>query len=356
MLCDDICERACRPLGRLNLPPDLAALAEAQQQLVVGLAAKVRDAQCFVLTRTALACIEVVRSARPSTLLSAKEFMRPPFRRVWFEFCRADLLSTVGEVIPLGPGSNRYARMGMLIETTDQTERRGVAYSAFSVDRSEHPEAQRLGIKPPLITVLEAALLFDFMDGQTTQTARRQLNLVPAMRDLHEEVEHLRRLAKGSINVEQEARALKVLNDMVCGVEIERCDSAFHDHALFRPALNELLQRHHEELAIDASLVPAFLVMINSRNAIASSAPDLRRLNRSRERSGKLPMLEHKILDVPISRVQRNGLAALGISSGDIRQHWVRGHFKVRRTGVYWWAAHRRGDADQGIIRNTYRM
>lgn len=90
MLCDDICERARRPLEKLNLPPDLATLIVADHQLVVRLAEKIHGAQRFVLTRTALACMEAVRTTRPSTLLSAKEFMRPPFRRVWFEFGYGD--------------------------------------------------------------------------------------------------------------------------------------------------------------------------------------------------------------------------------------------------------------------------
>lgn len=244
----------------------------------------------------------------------------------------------------------------MLIETRDQTERRGVAYSVFSVHRAQLPEARSIGLKPPHITVSQAALQFDFVDGRETQMARRQLNRGAAPARVQEEIERVRRFVGGSFDADQEAKALVALNDMVCPMEIEHCDSAFRYHARFRPVLKDLLQGHINELLIDATLVHAFLVMINSRNMTASTSADLQRLNRSRERSGKLPMLEHKILDVPISRVQRNGLAAQGISPGDIRQHWVRGHFKVRKTGVFWWAAHRRGDADQGIIRKTYRM
>ena len=38
------------------------------------------------------------------------------------------------------------------------------------------------------------------------------------------------------------------------------------------------------------------------------------------------------------------------------RQHWIRGHFKVRKTGVFWWNAHLAGNPDLGKIEKEYAL
>ena len=46
-------------------------------------------------------------------------------------------------------------------------------------------------------------------------------------------------------------------------------------------------------------------------------------------------------------------------SHGDyapMRGHFVRGHFKTRKTGIYFWHPHARGSFDRGMIEKTYEM
>jgi hypothetical protein len=39
-----------------------------------------------------------------------------------------------------------------------------------------------------------------------------------------------------------------------------------------------------------------------------------------------------------------------------IRAHFVRGHFKVRKSGVYWWSPFVRGNRDLGTVHKTYEV
>jgi hypothetical protein len=94
---------------------------------------------------------------------------------------------------------------------------------------------------------------------------------------------------------------------------------------------------------------PAFLLavigLINARNAVETETVNLIRLNRAREKRGKAPFFEHKVLKIAV-RQQRRVYGEAG-SHGDytpMRGHFVSGHRKVRRTGIFFWHPHARGD------------
>jgi hypothetical protein len=58
-----------------------------------------------------------------------------------------------------------------------------------------------------------------------------------------------------------------------------------------------------------------------------------------------------------MSRSQQRMADARGVNREAARQHLVRGHFKIRKTGVYWWAPFLRGDARHGTIkRHEYEV
>jgi hypothetical protein len=56
-------------------------------------------------------------------------------------------------------------------------------------------------------------------------------------------------------------------------------------------------------------------------------------------------------------RCQRVGfLAAAGDDPAQLRAHFVRGHFKVRRTGVFFWSAYQRGNPALGFVHKDYAL
>jgi len=82
------------------------------------------------------------------------------------------------------------------------------------------------------------------------------------------------------------------------------------------------------------------LLLLNSRNAVEREAVSYGKLNRSREKKGKPPILDHTVVRLRIPK------GAMGTGSRSLAaraSHWVKGHPKFRRTGVFWWSPHVRG-------------
>jgi hypothetical protein len=40
----------------------------------------------------------------------------------------------------------------------------------------------------------------------------------------------------------------------------------------------------------------------------------------------------------------------------ELRAHFVRGHFKARKSGVFWWSPHARGDLSRGMVAKDYEV
>ncbi len=99
----------------------------------------------------------------------------------------------------------------------------------------------------------------------------------------------------------------------------------------------------------------AGLALLNSRNLVEIREHDLSDMNRRRKRSGKRELLSYSEVRINLSKCDKSAAKILNLSPAEIRQHIVRGHFKVRKGGVYWWRPFLRGSADVGrVIRTGY--
>lgn len=97
------------------------------------------------------------------------------------------------------------------------------------------------------------------------------------------------------------------------------------------------------------------LALMNSRNLVTIEARDPAKINKARKLRGKRAMLSFSEVRVNLSRRDQRTADQIGSTSADIRQHIVRGHFKVRKGGVYWWRPFLRGSAEAGqVIRRGY--
>jgi hypothetical protein len=67
-------------------------------------------------------------------------------------------------------------------------------------------------------------------------------------------------------------------------------------------------------------------------------------------------LLDHWTVTLRLSKGLSRGLAQSGIPVHEIRAHLVRGHFKIRQSGIYWWSPHVRGKAALGMIHSNYRV
>jgi hypothetical protein len=96
----------------------------------------------------------------------------------------------------------------------------------------------------------------------------------------------------------------------------------------------------------------AVLELLQSKNATdVSSLVDLSRVNHQRARRNKPLLFSYHVVSIP-ARYRARYLAAG--SGREIRAHYVRGHFKVRRTGIFFWSAYQRGNPALGFVHKDY--
>lgn len=95
----------------------------------------------------------------------------------------------------------------------------------------------------------------------------------------------------------------------------------------------------------------SLLAMLNCKNLFEETeVSHPAALQKSRIKRGRLPRCEHKILDLGLTRGQRNSAIDSGMSETELRQHLVRGHFKRRSSGLYWWSPYLRGNPEIGHV------
>jgi hypothetical protein len=104
--------------------------------------------------------------------------------------------------------------------------------------------------------------------------------------------------------------------------------------------------------AFDPPMLFAFLLMLSARSALPQRPISLDKLNRARQRGGKVPLLEHVEVSAPLYSPATP--SAPGIPSVERRAprlHHVCGHIVRRGSAVFWRVPHLRGNARLGQVR-----
>jgi hypothetical protein len=106
-------------------------------------------------------------------------------------------------------------------------------------------------------------------------------------------------------------------------------------------------------IALDVPVLLAFLLLLGTRGGLPQSPRSFDRLNRSRLKAGKAPLLEHIDVRAPLLP---DYCSARGTEHGPGRRsprlHHVRGHLVRRGTELFWRVPHLRGSARQGALRS----
>jgi len=97
------------------------------------------------------------------------------------------------------------------------------------------------------------------------------------------------------------------------------------------------------------------LALLNSRNCVSIDKAEVSTGNKLRRLRGKPPLLSHSTVNIHLNK--RDARASEAMSPAEVRLHMVRGHFKVRKSGVFFWRPHLRGDADFGeVVHDKYAV
>lgn len=129
--------------------------------------------------------------------------------------------------------------------------------------------------------------------------------------------------------------------------------------------IREGFNREHTEF--DAQHISvrllATLALFNCRNITSEEVRPPARLQKARQRQGRLPLLRHHVLTV--HRVGKAWRVGESTGKGEpLALHWVRGHFKSytsakpllgRHVGRFWFSPHLAGKADRAVTKE-YRL
>jgi hypothetical protein len=129
--------------------------------------------------------------------------------------------------------------------------------------------------------------------------------------------------------------------------------SRYYEAAALEPRASEVLWRHAlGTIAIDIPVALAFFLLLATRSGLPQQRQSFERLNRSRIKSGKAPLLDH--IDVRAPLLPEYRTANFGESASGRRRprlHHVRGHLVRRGSQLFWRLPHLRGSARQGSVR-----
>lgn len=100
----------------------------------------------------------------------------------------------------------------------------------------------------------------------------------------------------------------------------------------------------------EGSFLMAALALLNSKNVVEYTDVSFKKKNKTAAKAGQSPLYDHKVISIH-TRYSKRNLKSDASDGHKFRSHWCRGHFKIRKTGVFFWSPHRRGSLDLGHTR-----
>jgi hypothetical protein len=142
------------------------------------------------------------------------------------------------------------------------------------------------------------------------------------------------------------------------GQLVQICIAPYTNPTVRRALLqgNELSKLLQSDWGGEVRFLLALLGLFNARNVMEVEPVDKSKHNKSRRRDGKPPLCNHTILKIRAAH-RRSLIGTRGKgTAGDIREHFVVGHWKARRTGLFWWNPFWRGNPEHGRISHDYEL
>jgi len=297
MLADDLVAAASRP-DDTRSGGRLARLAE-----------DIKKAQRYVITREVIASARAVLDRPVAEQLKALRLCRLPFAVVWLEW-------------PLGSG----CRQGVIITTDNGNVQRGTCARAesdghlvvatpelISFDWSEEPAA--VSDTPETITE----------DGWSAITTAQPW---------------IRQDKREAWIAFMQRHAIAVDPDLVLPADVPE----------------DVFDKLTGEALLALGYARVIILLMHAKNVIGiepQRPPD--KLQKARVRSGKAPLLDHTRIDIKLSKAMAARAGETADPRNPTRLHLVSGHFKIRKTGIFWWSDYTRGSLEAGEIKSQVR-
>lgn len=350
MLCDEL-QAYIPTINAMGVPE----LARGYAQF----ASRLRQAQRYVLTRDVVWAITHVDRMKPSSVRAAAPFIRNPFPVTWIEFTFSEReearMTLFGDRAIVRPGTTAPKRFGILVESDPEAPEKMIMSFAWS-HAGEHSEPSLSG----------AACYCDVSEYSEIEEAFRALGKL----ETPEKV--LARMAQGTDP--DSPYGAKRFPKKLTREDIEamawidnraRADiSPYYGEAFEKMGETgraQMMRMAFLDTVGEPGWAMAALILLNSRNALAHANDgtlgdlvDYSRLNKQRRKAGKPELLDHRVVTMRLSAAkQRVRSKASGESEETRRWHECAGHYKIRKSGVYWWHTHWRGDPTKGSVTTT---
>lgn len=260
-----------------------------------------------------------------SKLLAIHPFCRMPFKRTWIEWCGHHVEFGKEKTTPRD--EHQAARCGVLLVASNDAHSSG-----FMIAASYHKAAKVDLIINPIASVMD-------WSGETS---------VEQIAESAEYIAAMRQFRQFERNTDAELVELSRRG----GVSLNPYLPAFWERLKGKPEaeVNQLMNTCADLINGQFGFAEAVLAVMNSRNLVAlGEVEDLSRLNKARNRNGKPPLTAFRNVRISLSKsaTHKRNRNATGIPTP---LHIVRGHFKVRKSGIYWWSPFWRGDAAAGVV------
>lgn len=305
------------------------------------------------------ACFNLCYS-KPSSILSAITHMRSPYQSVWIEW-RPRIMKNMR----INQEKNTQPKkMGCLISCLADTSNMGQCIWAWSFD-----DADQLVICP-------YSYYFDWSEASDFSKlkewfGKKNINQDFADKLINDKLGNVAAIPYPTEklptkwdkyeNIESEQSAIERMRHHVRIGFNEVCIEYFFflqdacKKADREDYFHQLKLSWHDDIIGEMAFIEAFIMMLNSKNIIDKTKDDFSKLNKSRAKSKKAPLKEFVVTRLSMSRVVHNRLHSSGMTREEARQHLVMGHFKIRRTGVYWWSPFVRNRSRDLSIRSHYQ-
>lgn len=117
--------------------------------------------------------------------------------------------------------------------------------------------------------------------------------------------------------------------------------------------VNEIIMSQAGNWGGEIEFWSGVLALLSCRNAAEIENIEPRRFGAA---SSRQPMSGYRLCKIKLAASRGIAVHAVDGDHRDLRAHFVRGHFKKRKTGLFWWSPYVRGDKALGFIQKDYRL
>ena len=276
----------------------------------------------FVLTEDITFLIEqAAERTRPSAFCNGIPLCKLPYDKMWIEFphqYRQNYRNTQ-DLTRYQP--NEFApipcQLGYFLEKLDNDR------ISMTLGWSHPDESATVSMKKMIINVgkIEEVADCDFKDLEDRQYSWASKHMDDAKE----------RTALSNLEYRFAAGMNEYMKEYVEAV-------FYKDQKFFERLMDEALY----DIAGEWRFVLTLLMMVNSKNLLEFKEIDRTKLSKARVRRNRPPSPNYSEIHIHLTKTFKNKCKNIGMSRIESRAAMVMGHFKVRKTGIFWWSPYER--------------